>query len=90
MRYLLTDCQVLHLTITIKQILYLCITRFAMMTKEKLIQTIQELPDSFSVEELFDRIILLQKVEIGLQQSNAGQVVTTDEAREKLQKWLLK
>jgi predicted transcriptional regulator len=61
-----------------------------MMTKEKLIQTIQELPDSFSVEELFDRIILLQKVEIGLQQSNAGQVVTTDEAREKLQKWLLK
>jgi hypothetical protein len=61
-----------------------------MMTKEKLIQTIQELPDSFSVEELFDKIILLQKVEIGLQQSNAGQVVTTDEAREKLQKWLLK
>jgi predicted transcriptional regulator len=61
-----------------------------MMTKEKLIQTIQELPDSFSVEELFDKIILLQKVEIGLLQSNAGQVVTTEEAREKLQKWLLK
>jgi predicted transcriptional regulator len=61
-----------------------------MMTKEKLIQTIQELPDSFSVEELFDKIILLQKVDIGVQQSNAGQVVTTDEAREKLQKWLLK
>lgn len=60
------------------------------MTKEKLIQTIQELPDSFSVEELFDKIILLQKVEIGLLQSNAGQVVTTEEAREKLQKWLLK
>jgi hypothetical protein len=37
------------------------------MTKEKLIQQIQELPDSFSVEELFDRIILLHKVEIGLQ-----------------------
>jgi hypothetical protein len=56
---------------------------FEMMTKEKLIQPIQELPDSFSVEELFDRIILLQKVEIGLQQSNAGEVVTTEEAREK-------
>ena len=36
------------------------------MTKEKLIQPIQELPDSFSVEGLFDRIKLLQKVEIGL------------------------
>ena len=59
------------------------------MTKEKLIHTIQELPELFSVEELFDKKIL-QKVEIGVQQSNAGQVVTAEEAREKLQKWLLR
>ncbi len=61
-----------------------------MLSKEKLIQTIRELPDSFSVDDLFERIILLQKIEIGMEQSKAGQVHTTQEAREKLKKWLLK
>jgi predicted transcriptional regulator len=61
-----------------------------MLSKEKLIQTIRELPDSFSVDDLFERIILLQKIEIGMEQSKSGQVHTTQEAREKLKKWLLK
>ena len=61
-----------------------------MLTKEKLIETIKELPESFSVEDLFERIIFLQKVEIGLEQSKSGQVYTTSEARERLKKWLLK
>jgi len=61
-----------------------------MLTKEKLIETIKELPDSFSVEDLFERIIFLQKIEIGLEQSKSGQVHTTEESRERLKKWLLK
>jgi len=61
-----------------------------MLTKEKLIQTIRELPDSFSAEDLFERIILLQKVDLGLEQSKSGQVHSTQEARERLKKWLLK
>jgi predicted transcriptional regulator len=61
-----------------------------MLSKEKLIQTIRELPDSFSVDDLFERIILLQKIEIGMEQSKSGQVHTTQEAREKLKKWQLK
>jgi hypothetical protein len=60
------------------------------LTKEKLIETIKELPDSFSVEDLFERIILLKKVEIGMEQSRTGQVHSTEEAREKLKRWLLK
>ena len=61
-----------------------------MLTKEKLIQTIRELPDSFSAEDLFERVILLQKVEMGIEQSRSGKVLSTQEAREKLKKWLLK
>ena len=61
-----------------------------MLTKEKLIQTINQLPDSFSAEELFEKVILLQKIEIGLEQSTLGQVFSTEEAREKLKVWLLK
>ncbi|MCX8489848.1 MAG: hypothetical protein ORN54_02150 [Cyclobacteriaceae bacterium] len=60
------------------------------LIKEKLIETIRELPNSFSIEDLFEKIILLQKIEIGIKQSKQGQVHSTQEAREKLKKWLLK
>ncbi|MGI4728154.1 MAG: hypothetical protein ACRYGB_06255 [Janthinobacterium lividum] len=51
-------------------------------------QTIQNIPDSFSLDDLLDRLVLIQKVETGLQQSEAGQILTTDQAKEKLKKWL--
>lgn len=61
---------------------------FAMLTKEKILQTLKDLPDTFSIDELFDRIVLLSKIETGLDQSNSGQVNTTDQAKDKLKKWL--
>lgn len=61
-----------------------------MLTKEKLLETIKGMPDHFSIEELFEKIILLQKIELGIEQSNTNQVYSTSEAKEKLKKWLLK
>jgi len=61
-----------------------------MLTKEKLLQTIKDMPEHFSMEELFEKIILLQKIEIGVDQSMKGQVYSTLEAKERLKKWLLK
>lgn len=60
------------------------------LTKEKLIATIRELPETFSMEDLFERLIFVQKIELGLEQSEKGQVVSTEEARKRLTKWLLK
>lgn len=59
-----------------------------MLTKEKLLQTINDLPEKFSLDDVLDRIILLQKIDIGLSQSISGQTNSTDQAREKLKKWL--
>lgn len=59
-----------------------------MLTKEKLIQSINELPERFSVDDLLDRIVLLDKIETGIMQSNTNQTFTTEEARRKLGKWL--
>ena len=39
------------------------------MTKAKLIQTIKELPEKLSVDHLFDKTILLHKINFGLEQS---------------------
>ncbi|MBM3436737.1 MAG: hypothetical protein FJY07_11035 [Bacteroidetes bacterium] len=59
-----------------------------MITKEILYQTINGLPDHFTFDELIDRILLLHKIEIGLEQSEAGKTLTDEQAREKLEKWL--
>ncbi|MHA3788109.1 hypothetical protein ACX0HA_07860 [Flavobacterium hauense] len=59
-----------------------------MLTKEKIIEAIKDMPNKFSVDDLLDRIMLLQKIEIGLEQSDSGNVMSTDEAKQRLQKWL--
>ncbi len=59
-----------------------------MLTKKKIIETIKSLPDKFSVDEVIDRIILLQKIELGIEQSNKGDTHSTIEAKKKLKKWL--
>lgn len=61
-----------------------------MLTKEKILETIKGMPEHFSIEELFEKVILLQKIELGIDQSNNNQVYSTSEAKERLKKWLLK
>jgi hypothetical protein len=45
------------------------------------------MPDKFSLDDLLDRIVLLQ-IEIGLEQSESGQTKSTKEAKRHLKKWL--
>ncbi len=58
------------------------------MTKEQVITSLQDLPDSFEPEQLIERIIALQKMEEGLEQVKRGETVTAEEARQRLGKWL--
>jgi hypothetical protein len=60
-----------------------------MLTREKLIETIRQLPEHFSVDEVIDRIFLLEKIETGLHQSVTGQVTPDEELDKKLPKWLV-
>ncbi len=59
-----------------------------MLNREKVIQTIKQLPDNFPLDELIERIILLDKIETGLQQSSRGQVTPDENIDEKLPQWL--
>jgi hypothetical protein len=58
-----------------------------MRTKEQVINSLKDMPDKFSIDDLMDKLILLQKIEIGLEQSKKGQVYTVEEAKEMLKKW---
>jgi hypothetical protein len=59
-----------------------------MITKNKLVKSIKDMPNEFSLDELLDRIVFLQKIEIGLEQSKSDTTHSTVKAKEKLSRWL--
>lgn len=57
-----------------------------MITKKQILSSMKELPESFSAEEIIDKIILLQKIDMGIEQSKEGKVVSENDARKRLLK----
>ena len=58
-----------------------------MITKDKAIEAIKSLPDEFSIEELMDRLILLNKIETGIRQAESGETFTSDQAKRMVKEW---
>lgn len=58
------------------------------MTKDVVIKTLKEFPESFTLDELIEKLIFKQKVQTGLEQSNQEKTFSTDEAKKQLHKWL--
>ena len=59
-----------------------------MLTKDNVIKTLSKFPDSFTLDELVDKLIFMDKVERGLDQSMNSKVYTHEEAKKRLEKWL--
>jgi predicted transcriptional regulator len=59
-----------------------------MLTKDKIKKTIDALPDDFTLEDLFEELILIDKIEQGMRDVEEGNVLTDEQARKKLGKWL--
>jgi len=58
------------------------------MTKALVLSTLDQLPEEFSVDELFERLIVLQKIEAGKRDMASGKSFSQEEAQEKLSKWV--
>jgi len=60
------------------------------ISKKQVIESIQAMPeDEFvDVDVLLERIMLLNKIEAGEKNIVEGKTFTTEEAKEKLSKWL--
>ncbi len=58
------------------------------MTKQALIQALNEMPENISVDELMEKAVLLEKVEKGITQSDLNNTVSHEDARQRLSKWL--
>jgi len=64
------------------------IGEFAMETKQQMLKAIQELPDDASVEDALDRLYLLYKIEKGLRQADRGELISREDVRRRMAKWL--
>jgi predicted transcriptional regulator len=59
-----------------------------MLTKEKIKKSIDTLPDNLTIDLVIDRMIMLDKIEQGLKDVDDGNIYTTEEVKDKLNKWL--
>jgi predicted transcriptional regulator len=57
------------------------------MKRDKAIETINELPQEFDLDELFERLIFAEKIDKGLKQLDDGKTVTHEKVKEITKKW---
>ena len=57
------------------------------ITKEKLKQQIEQFPDTISMEEVIERLIMLEKIETRKQESDKNETIEEDELKEEMKKW---
>lgn len=57
-----------------------------MLTKEKIKRTIDTLPEQFTIEDVIEELIVIDKIEQGLKDIEEGNVYTTEEVKQKLSK----
>ena len=59
-----------------------------MSVKEDIIRAMAALPDDATVENAIDRLYLLYKIQCGIDQAEAGEGVSQEEARKRMARWL--
>lgn len=57
------------------------------MKRDKVIESIKELPQEFELETLIERLIFIEKVEQGLKQIDEGKTISHERVEEIAKKW---
>jgi predicted transcriptional regulator len=57
------------------------------MNKEKLIATINEMPQDLDLEVLMERLVFIERVEKGLEQLNSGNTITHEQVKQRIKEW---
>ena len=58
-----------------------------MITKTQLINTLDNLPENLTIDQVIEHIIFVEKVQKGLSDSQNGRINTKEQAKQKLSKW---
>ena len=58
-----------------------------MLNRNTVQKSIDKLPPEFSIDELIEQLIFIEKVEEGIKQSNEGNVVSHEDVKSIISKW---
>ncbi len=58
-----------------------------MISKADLRKLIEQLPEYIALEDLIERLVLLEKIQVGEQQSDTSQVLSETELDREIRKW---
>lgn len=58
-----------------------------MLTKSLVTKQLEKLPEEFTLDDLVERLILIQKVELGLKDSDEDKVITEEELDNEIEEW---
>ena len=59
-----------------------------MLTKTQIIDSLNNLPENVTIDQVIEHLVVVEKVQRGLNDSAEGKVYSKEKAREKLKKWL--
>ncbi|MCX6294111.1 MAG: hypothetical protein NT127_07440 [Sphingobacteriales bacterium] len=57
------------------------------MKREKVIETLKELPKEFELDVLLEKLVFVEKVNKGLSQIKKGETLTHEKVKETVLKW---
>lgn len=57
------------------------------ITKEKLQKQIDEFPDEISIDEVIERLIMIEKIETRIQESENNETISEDDIKNEMQEW---
>ena len=57
------------------------------LTKSRVVKSMASLPETFTLDEFIDHLILLNKIDLGIAQAKAGKVHTIEEVEKRVRSW---
>ncbi|AYN02115.1 hypothetical protein [Chryseobacterium sp. 3008163] len=57
------------------------------ITKEKLQKQIDEFPDEISIDEVIERLIMIEKIETRIQESENNETISEEDLKTEMEKW---
>ena len=59
-----------------------------MTVKEEILELMEQLPDDATIEDAIERLIVLYRVQQGLEQLDKGEGIPQEEAKKRIRQWL--
>jgi hypothetical protein len=58
-----------------------------MLTKDKVKELVEQMPETFSVDDLLERVLLLQKIEVAQKEIENGDGLDWEDVKREMDQW---